>query len=139
MRYLLLISIILISGCSREHHPAIGGIQFSIEDANKIELIKHLDSFALNNNLAKNYEGGEQMLPEKAAVLVAAKYSSDDGVHIFVQNYLNHDCFFAAAYDFNKGNEKKARELAELLKAELVKTFKKRLTFYSDSQCKSAI
>ena len=139
MRYLLPLLIFLLSGCSREHHPAIGGMQFSIKGLNKAELIKHLDSFALDNNLVKNYEGGEQMLPEKAAVLVAAKYSLDEGIHIYIQNYFNHDCIFAAAYDFNKNNEKKALELAHLLKDKLVRTFNARLTFYNDSQCKSAI
>ncbi|WP_158678974.1 hypothetical protein [Pseudoalteromonas sp. T1lg75] len=139
MRYLLLLLVVLLSSCSREHHPAIGGMQFSIEGLNKAELITHLDSFAHDNNLVKNYEGGERMLPEKAAVLVAAKYSLDKSIHIYVQNYLDHDCFFAAAYDFDKNNKKQALELARLLKNKLVKTFDARLTFYNDSQCKSAI
>jgi hypothetical protein len=139
MRYLLIFCIILLCSCSREYHSAIGGIQFSINNADKDELISKLDSFALTNNLKKVSEGGEQMLPEKAAVLVAAKYELDDSVHIFVQNYLDHACFFAAVYDHDKNNGKKALKVAKSLKLNLIKSFGARLTFYNDSQCKSAI
>jgi len=139
MRYLLILCIILLSSCSREYHSAIGGIQFSINNAHKAELISKLDSFALTNNLNKVSEGGEQMLAEKAAVLVAAKYELDDSIHIFVQNYLDHECFFAAAYDHDKNNGKKALKIAKSLKQSLIKSFGSRLTFYNDSQCKSAI
>jgi len=139
MRYLLIFCIILLSSCSREYHSAIGGIQFSINSVDKAELISKLDSFALTNNLNKVSEGGEQMLPEKAAVLVAAKYELDDSIHIFVQNYLDHECFFAAAYDHDKNNGKKALKIAKSLKQSLIQSFGTRLTFYSDSQCKSAI
>ncbi|WP_156669128.1 hypothetical protein [Shewanella sp. UCD-FRSSP16_17] len=102
-------------------------------------MISKLDSFALNNDLNKISEGGEQMLPEKAAVLVAAKYELDDSTHIFIQNYLDHECFFAAAYDYDKNNGNKALEIAQSLKQNLIKSFGTRLTFYNDSQCQSAI
>ncbi|WP_369676619.1 hypothetical protein, partial [Enterococcus faecium] len=67
------------------------------------------------------------MLPEKAAVLVAAKYELDDSVHIFVQNYLDHACFFAAVYDHDKNNGKKALKVAKSLKLSLIKSFGARL------------
>jgi len=139
MRYLLIFCIILLCSCSREYLPPIGGIQFSINNPDKAELISKLDSFAFTNNLKKVSEGGEQMLPQKAAVLVAARYELDDSVHIIVQNYLDHACFFAAAYDYDKNNGKKALKVAKSLKLNLIKSFGDRLTLYNDSQCKSAI
>ena len=103
----------------------------------KAELISKLDSFALTNNLKKVYEWGKQMLPEKAAVLVAAKYELDDSVHIFVQHYLEHACFFAAAYDYDKNNSIEALKVAKSLRLNLIKSFGAKVTFHNDSQYKS--
>ena len=136
MRYFLIICVVLLASCSREYHSAIGAMQFTIEGVDKAELISKLDLFAISNNLEKISEGGEHMLPEKTAVLVAAKYSLNNSTHIFIQNYLSHECFFAAAYDYDKIDNDNAVVIAQLLKKELIKSFCTRLTFFKDSRCK---
>jgi len=139
MRVILILVIFLLSSCSRVHHDPIGKFYFSVEKISKEELITELDAFSLVHNLIKQSEGGEHHLPEKSDVIVSAYYKNESDIATLINNYLNKNCYFAAAYDYSKNNLEVARQIATQLNSELTRRFSERISFHSEPHCKSAI